>query len=44
MSWRLSVGAIGARSCGAPIERPLTNAARTALRPLQATMLRPVDV
>ena len=35
---------IGARSCGAPIERPLTNAARTALRPLQATIPRPVDV
>src|SRR5262245_16938971 len=35
---------IGARSCGAPIERPLTNAARTALRPLHATMPRPSDV
>ena len=35
---------IGARSCGAAIERPSTNAARTALRPLQATMPRPVDV
>ena len=37
-------GGIGARSCGAPIERPLTNAARTAVRPLQATMPRPLDV